>query len=183
MRRGPFGADYRIETLEIESTRPRVNTRAEGNPVETLAEKSKADTVTVKRPDFAVRLSRGSRGIMLHVQSEALSAHLKGLADGRTTINAAGRTVWNVTTSRLRNASLFGISEPCTALLLDAALDAGHEIKIADVMNAPAAKDYVRDLMGAFSEYVRDYMSALCITGTVTVDETVTRKPVIRESV
>ncbi len=148
-----------------------------------IAEGIKTATTTVKRPDFTCRVSRGARGIMLYVQSEALHAHLSGLADGRTTVNASGRTCWSISTGRLRNTSLFGISDLCTSLLLDAALNDGHEVKIAEVMTAPAAKDYVRDLMAAFTEYVRDYMSALRVTGSVTIDETVLRKSPIAESV
>lgn len=186
VRNGPSGSEYAVTPIEPE---PIINagrahgTRRKETTMENLAEKTKSGEVTVKRPDFTCRVSRGARGIMLYVQSEALHAHLSGLAENRTTVNASGRTIFNVSMSRLRGASLFGISDAVTHLLLDAALNDGHEIKIMEVMTAPAAKDYVRDLMSAFTEYVRDYMSALRVTGSVTIDETVVRRAPITESV
>lgn len=186
VRNGPTGSDYAVTLIESEliiNAGRAHGTRQKETIMENLAEKTKSGEVTVKRPDFTCRVSRGARGIMLYVQSEALHAHLSGLAENRTTVNASGRTIFSLGMSRLRGASLFGISDAVTHLLLDAALNDGHEIKIAEVMTASAAKDYVRDLMTAFTEYVRDYMSALRVTGSVTIDETVVRRAPITESV
>lgn len=186
VQRGPAADQYTVTPLEAvpDTMRPAaLGTAGERLIMENLAEKTKAGEITVKRPDFTCRVSRGPRGIILYVQSEALHAHLSGLADGRTTVNAAGRTVFSVSTSRLRGCTLFTISDVCTQLLLDAALNDGHEVKIAEVMTASAAKDYVRYLMAAFVEYVRDYMSALRVTGSVTIDETVIRRAPVSEVV
>jgi hypothetical protein len=173
VRDGLSSRGYTYESLE--ETRPHApDTCGEMSPM--IAEGIKSATVNVKRPDFECRVSRGARGIMLYVRSVALAEHLRGLSEGRVSVNASGRSLFSVPMSRLRVTSLFTISDVCTALLMDAGLADGHEVKIMDVMNAPAAKDYVRDLMAAFTEYVRDYMSALCVTGTVTIDETVIRK-------
>lgn len=177
VRRGPNRGLYHYTPLRTVA----LDTTVERDTMIATAEKS--GTVEVKRPDFFVEVSRASRGVVLEVRSASLHAHLSGLSEGRTSVNAAGRTVWSIPTSRLRGSSLFTIAEPVTALLLDCALNDGHKIKIADVMTPAAAKDYVRDLMSAFSEYVRDYMSALRITGTVTIDETVLRRSPIAESV
>lgn len=159
------------------------DTATEGKPM--IAEGIKPAEKTVKRPDFVARVSRTPRGIMLFVQSTALHAHLKELSEGRTSPQASGRHIFSHPSGLrgLRNANLFAISDAVTAILMDSKLDEGHEIRIADVMTANAAKDYVRDIMGAFSDYVRDYMSALRITGSVTIDETVIRKTPITDSV
>jgi hypothetical protein len=149
-----------------------------------IAEETKPPVTTVKRPDFTARVSRTERGIMLFIQSAALCAHLKALAGGESVaVTGTGRYRWVSSASRRSGIDLFCISDQVTALLLDTKLDEGYEVRIAEVMTAPAAKDYVRDIMSAFSAYVRDYMAALRITGTVTIDETVTRKPAIAETV
>lgn len=191
--RGPAAHEYRIRPINMPAARPdsaaeEVNMpNAETTPSETpnadtLAAAAKPAAVTVRRPDFTVRISRESRGIMLHVQSAALCAHLRGLASERTVQASTGRTVWSIPGSRLRNSSaLFNTSDTLTLLLLDCALADGHEVRIADVMTASAAKDYVRDVMQNFSDYVRDYMSALRITGSVTIDETIIKRPTIAQ--
>lgn len=143
----------------------------------TLAEKEK---VAAPRPDFTIRVERGPRGIMLYAKSAALCAHLAGLAEGRTTTASNGRAI-HALRSAQRNVALFGFSEHVSTLMLDAALSDGVEVKIAEVMSPSAAKDTVRDIIAAFGEYVRDYMSALRITGTVTIDERLTRRPSIAE--
>src|SRR3974377_2012917 len=134
---------------------------------------AEAEKPAVKSPDFLCRVTRTSRGVMLYVKSAALKEHLDGLAGGAVSVNGLGRSLYRIPNARRSETNLFNLGDAITGLLLDSKLDEGHETRIADVMTATMAREYVKNLMSAFSEYVRDYMAALRITGTVTVDETV----------